>query len=79
MKFGVSNLSRREGVLGVGLPTTLSENSNDTESTDYKDLSSLYDKFRLIFTEFNVNEKDQQYIFKAFENKNEQDIKLFVQ
>ena len=79
IKFGVSNLSRREGVLGVGMTTTLSENSYDTESTDYKDLSSLYEKFRSIFTEFNVSEKDQQYIFKAFENKSEQDIRLFVQ
>lgn len=66
-KVGVSNT-------GVG-----SEHSNDTENTDQKDLSAVYDEYRVVFNEYNVNEKDQHYIFKSFENRNEQDIKLFMQ
>ena len=56
-----------------------SENSNDTENTEQKDLSAVYDDYRELFTEQGISEKDQQYIFKAFEQKSEQDIKRFVQ
>ncbi len=56
-----------------------SEHSNDTENMDQKDLSIVYDEYREILKEYNVNEKDQHYIFKSFENKNEQDVKLFIQ
>ena len=66
------NGSRLEG--GPG-----SENSNDTENTDHKNTVLCYDEFREILTECKISEKDQQYIFKAFEVKNEADIKLFMQ
>lgn len=61
-------------VIGAG-----SEHSNDTENTDQKDLSAVYDEYRELFNEHRISEKDQQYIFKAFEAKSEQDIKLFIQ
>lgn len=61
-------------VIGAG-----SEHSNDTENTDQKDLSAVYDEYRELFNEHSISEKDQQYIFKAFEAKSEQDIKLFIQ
>ncbi len=55
-----------------------SEHSNDTENTEQKDLSVVYDEYRECFVEYNISEKDQQYIFKAFEHKSETDIKLFI-
>ena len=70
------------GGLGVGGTNTAaggSEHSNDTETTEQKDLNALYDEFRLVFTENRISEKDQHFIFKAFEDKSESDIKLFVQ
>ena len=68
------SLTRNGGGGGVG-----SEHSNDTEMTDFRDSAAIYDEYREIFREHRVNEKDQQYIFKTFEQKSEQDIKLFVQ
>ena len=56
-----------------------SEHSNDTENADQKDLSVVYDEFREIFNEYKISEKDQVIIFKAFELKTEQDIKMFMQ
>ena len=56
-----------------------SEHSNDTENADQKDLSAAYDEFREIFNEYKISEKDQVLIFKAFEQKNEQDIRMFMQ
>jgi hypothetical protein len=55
-----------------------SEHSNDTENADQRDASAIYDEYREIFNMHKVNEKDQQYIFKTFEQKNEQDIKFFI-
>jgi hypothetical protein len=46
---------------------------------DGKDAKALYDEYRVQFAAQNVSEKDQQYIFKAFEQKSENDIKLFMQ
>jgi hypothetical protein len=56
-----------------------SEHSNDTEVNDLRDSTAVYDEYREIFKEYRVNEKDQQYIFKSFENKTDKDIDLFVQ
>lgn len=42
-------------------------------------MSAAYEEYRELFTQYKINEKDQQYIFKSFEPKTEQDIKLFVQ
>ena len=56
-----------------------SEHSNDTENTEQKDLSATYDDYRDLFTVHGVSEKEQQYIFKAFEHKIEPDIKRFIQ
>ncbi len=63
----------------VGAITGGSEHSNDTENTDQKDLSAIYDEYRDCFNDYNICEKIQQYIFKAFEHKTEADIKLFIQ
>ena len=60
-----------------------SEHSNDTENNivdQQKDLSAVYDDYREIFTaEYKISEKDQILILKSFENKSENDIKLFIQ
>ena len=56
-----------------------SEHSNDTENADQKDLSAVYEEFREIFNEYKISEKDQVLIFKAFEHKNDHDIKMFMQ
>lgn len=56
-----------------------SEHSNDTENTDLKDVAAVYDEYREIFNEYKISEKDQTYILKAFDQKREQDIKLFMQ
>ncbi len=56
-----------------------SEHSNETENTEQKDVSVIYDEYRELFVQYKVSEKDQQYIFKAFELKAESDIKLFIQ
>ena len=42
-------------------------------------MSAVYDEYREIFNDYQVNEKDQHYIFKSFENKSEHDIRLFMQ
>lgn len=55
-----------------------SENSNDTENAEYKNSALCYDDFRQILSKLKISEKDQQYIFKAFEVKSESDIKLFM-
>jgi hypothetical protein len=73
-----NNKTGATGVAGAGGGGG-SEHSNDTENTDQKDLSAVYDEYREIFNEYHVNEKDQHYIFKSFENKSEQSIKLFMQ
>ena len=56
-----------------------SEHSNDTENTDQKDMSALYEDYRDLFAQHHVTEKNQKLIFKAFEQKAEHDIKLFIQ
>lgn len=71
----ISLINESKGILATGG----SEHSNDTENTDQKDLTAIYDEYREIFNEYKVNEKDQHYIFKSFESKSEQDIKLFMQ
>lgn len=69
-------------IKGIGVNAVVnetgSENSNDTENNEHKDLSVVYEKYREIFIEHNVSDKDQQYIFKAFEHKSENDIELFI-
>lgn len=74
--------SRNSTTGGIGVNVAAneagSENSNDTENTDQKDLSGIYEKYREIFIEHNISDKDQQYIFKAFEHKSENDIDLFI-
>lgn len=55
-----------------------SENSNDTENAEYRNSALCYDEFRQILSNMKISEKDQQYIFKAFEVKCEADIKLFM-
>lgn len=56
-----------------------SEHSNDAENVDQKDATAVYDEYREIFNEYKISEKDQQFVFKAFEQKSESDIKLFIQ
>ncbi|CAF0863859.1 unnamed protein product [Brachionus calyciflorus] len=56
-----------------------SENSNDTENTDHKNSCLSYDEFREVLTECKISEKDQQYIFKAFESRHPDSIKQFMQ
>ncbi len=48
--------------MNVAVNEAGSENSNDTENTDQKDLSGIYEKYREILIEYNLSEKDQQYI-----------------
>lgn len=56
-----------------------SEHSNDTENLDQKDVSAVYENYREIFNEHKISERDQVYILKSFENKSEQDVRLFMQ
>ena len=72
--------SRNTGFIGgVGGGAPGSEHSNDTENTDQKDISALYEDYRELFTQHQITEKNQKLIFKAFEQKAEHDIKLFIQ
>ena len=71
--------ANRGGGFGGGGGGGGSEHSNDTENAEQRDLSAAYDEFREIFNEYKISEKDQVLIFKAFEQKNEQDIKMFMQ
>lgn len=70
--------TQESGVVGRA---TGSEHSNDTENMidQQKDVSAIYDEYREIFNEYKLTEKDQILIFKSFENKFENDIKLFIQ
>jgi hypothetical protein len=64
---------------GAGGGGAGSEHSNETENTEQRDISVVYEEYRDLFTQYKISEKDQQYIFKAFEHKSENDVKLFVQ
>ena len=56
-----------------------SEHSNETDNTDQKDkIVLIYENYRKILTKHNITGKQQQWILKAFQNKNELDIKLFL-
>ncbi len=72
------NEVKMRDVSGANIGLAGSEHSNDTENTE-QNISTVYDEYREILNEYNVSEKNQQYIFKAFEQKTEQDIKLFMQ
>ena len=65
---------------GEGRPVGGSEHSNETENVERGEVgAAVYEEYRRVLAAHGVGAREQQLVFKAFESKAEQDVRLFIQ